>query len=116
MYRYVHIVPILKCKLQTNKSIHLMTQADHPIFILSFFPSLAGVDYISVVTNITFNNGVSSNVFVVPISNDDIPEADETFEVFLKNIPDSPYNVIFDDPSVAVGTIFDDEIPSEKLT
>ena len=66
---------------------------------------LADVDYTSVVANITFNSGVNSSVFAVPITNDDIPEADETFEVFLKNIPDGPYNVIFDDPSVAVGTI-----------
>ena len=79
-----------------------------------FVSSLAGIDYTSVVANITFNNGVNSNVFAVPITNDDIPEADETFEVFLKKIPGNPYNVIFDDPSVAVGTIFDDEIPSEK--
>jgi len=69
-----------------------------------------------VVTNITFNNGVNSNVFDVPITNDDIPEANETFEVFLKKLPDSPLNVIFDDPSVAVGTIFDDEIPSKNKT
>ena len=66
------------------------------------------------VTNITFNNGDNSHDFVVPITNDGIREADETFEVFLKNIPDSPYNVIFADPSVAVGTIIDNEIPSEK--
>ena len=79
-----------------------------------FIPLLADVDYTSVVTNITFNNGDNSQVFAVPITNDDIAEADETFEVFLKNIPDSPYNVIFADPSVAVGTIFDDEIPSEN--
>jgi len=67
-----------------------------------------------VVNNITFNSGVNSTTFDVPITNDDIPENDETFEVFLKNIPDSPNNVIFADPSVAVGTIFDDEIPSKN--
>ena len=66
------------------------------------------------VTNITFNNGVNSNVFAVPITNDDIPEADETFEVFLKNIPDSPFNVMFAEPSISVGTIFDNEIPSKN--
>jgi len=78
--------------------------------------SLAGVDYTSVVTNITFNNGVDSTVFTVPIINDDVPETNETFEVFLKNIPDSPYKVIFDDPSVAVGTIVDDDTsPCKKL-
>ena len=77
-------------------------------------PSLAGVDYTSVVTNITFDNGDDSHVFSVPITNDLILEANETFEVFLKKIPDSPYNVIFDEPSVAVGTIFDDEMPSKN--
>ena len=80
-----------------------------------WFITIAGVDYTSVVTNITFNNGVNSNVFAVPITNDDIPEANETFEVFLKNIPDGPYNVIFDDPSVAVGTIVDDDTPCKTF-
>ena len=79
-----------------------------------YIPSLAGVDYTSVVTNITFDNGDDSHIFPVPITNDLIREANETFEVFLKNIPDSPYNVIFDEPSVAVGTIFDDEMPSKN--
>ena len=78
------------------------------------FPSLADVDYTSVVINITFNNGDNSQVVAVPITDDEIAEADETFEVFLKNFPDSPHNVIFADPSVAVGTIFDNEIPSEN--
>jgi len=80
------------------------------------FPvSLADADYTSVVTTIIFNSGVNSIAFTVPIINDNIVEADETFEVFLWNIPHSSYNVIFDDPSVAVGTIFDDEIPSNGL-
>ena len=66
------------------------------------------------VINITFSSGDNSFVFAVPITNDIIPEADETFEVFLKNITGSPYDVIFADPSVAVGTIIDDDMPSEK--
>ena len=79
-------------------------------------PSTADVDYTSVVINITFNSGENSSVVAVPITNDVLPEADETFEVFLKNITGSPYDVIFADPSVAVGTIIDDEIPSENTT
>ena len=67
------------------------------------------------VINITFNSGENSSVVAVPITNDVLPEADETFEVFLKNIPGSPYNVILDDPSVAVGTIIDNRIPSENI-
>jgi len=68
-----------------------------------------------VVINITFNSGENSSVVAVPITNDVLPEADETFGVFLKNIPGSPYNVILDDPSVAVGTIIDNRIPSENI-
>jgi len=86
------------------------------LFNINYSLSLADVDYTTVVTNITFNNGDNSVVFNVPITNDDIPETNETFEVFLKNITDSPYKVIFDDPSVAVGTIVDDDTsPCKKL-
>jgi len=86
------------------------------IYDLVQHKSLADVDYTTVVTNITFNNGDKSIVFNVPITNDDIPETNEMFEVFLKNITDSPYKVIFDDPSVAVGTIVDDDTsPCKKL-
>ena len=82
---------------------------------LTFIPSTADVDYTSVVINITFNSGENSSVVAVPITNDVLPETDETFEVFLKNIPGSPYDVvIFADPSVAVGTIIDNRIPSEN--
>ena len=64
------------------------------------------------VRNITFNSGVISNVFTVTIINNPIAESDESFEVFLKQLPDSP-DVIIGEPSVATGTIFDDEIPSK---
>ena len=74
----------------------------------------ADVDYTSVVINITFNSGENSSVVAVPITNDVLPEADETFEVFLKNITGSPYDVIFADPSVAVGTIIDNKVPCEN--
>ena len=62
--------------------------------------------------NITFESGENSQDFSVAIRDDQIAESDETFEVFLKPIPNSPYDVMIDEASVAVGTIFDDEIPS----
>ena len=64
------------------------------------------------VQNITFDSGENSKVISVAIGDDQIAESDETFEVFLKPIPNSPYDVIIDEASVAVGTIFDNEIPS----
>ena len=55
-----------------------------------------------------------SNVFTVTIFNDSLAESDESFEVFLKLHPDSP-DVIIGEPSVATGTIFDDEAPSKTV-
>jgi len=65
------------------------------------------------VQNITFNSGVNSAIIFVDIVNDTIPESDETFEVFLKPLPGN--NVVIGELSVAVGTIFDDEIPSKTF-
>ena len=65
------------------------------------------------VQNITFNSGVNSAIIFVDIVNDIIPESDETFEVFLKSLPGN--DVVIGEPSVAVGTIFDDEIPSKTF-
>ena len=76
--------------------------------------TIADVDYASLILNITFNSGVISQVFSVNIINDLVAESDELFEVFLKLIPGS-LGVIIGEPSVAVGTIFDDEIPSKIL-
>ena len=74
----------------------------------------ADIDYVSLILNITFNSGEISEIFTVNIINDQlqIVESDESFEVFLKLIPDSP-DVIISEPSVATGTIFDDEIPGK---
>ena len=64
---------------------------------------------------LTFNSGDNSNVFTVQIVNDSIAEFAESFEIFLKPIPDIPYDVILTDPSVAIGTIFDDDFPSKMF-
>ena len=44
-----------------------------------------------------------------------LAEDDEIFEVFLKPIPDSPFNVMIGEPSVSTGIIFDDDVPSKIL-
>ena len=42
-----------------------------------------------------------------------LAEDDEIFEVFLKLIPNSPFNVTIGEPSIATGIIFDDDMPSK---
>ena len=73
----------------------------------------ADVDYITLDQNITFDSGDSNNTFSVEIVNDTIPESDKSFEVVLKTI--SGDDVIIGESSVAVGTIYDDEIPSKAF-
>ena len=68
----------------------------------------------TLVQNITFESGENSTVFTVTIVNDTLPEIDESFEVVLKSLPDSP-NVLIGVPSVAVGTIFDDDLPGKQF-
>ena len=81
-----------------------------------FHFTTADVDYITLVQNtITFDSGETSKVFSVNIQDDQIAESDESFEVFLKPISNSPYDVMIDEASVAVGIIFDNEIPSKIL-
>jgi len=63
------------------------------------------------VQNIVFNVGSDSVIVSVEIVNDTISEPDETFEVFLKPLPGD--DVVIGEPSVAIGTIFDDEVPSK---
>jgi len=65
------------------------------------------------VQNITFSSGIDSVTISVDIVNDIIPESDETFEVFLKSLPGN--DVVIGEPSVAVGIILDDEIPSKTF-
>jgi len=77
----------------------------------TIYPTTADIDYVTLVQNITFSSVVDSTIISVDIVNDTIPESDETFEVFLKPLPGD--DVVIGERSVAVGTIFDDEIPSE---
>ena len=79
------------------------------------YSTAADVDYVTLVQNITFDSGESSQDVFVAIRDDQIAESDETFEVFLKPISNSPHDVRIDEASVAVGIIFDDEIPSKLL-
>ena len=64
---------------------------------------------------LTFNGSDNSQVVSINITDDLIAESNELFEIFLKLIPYSP-NVILGNPSVAIGTIFDDEIPSKTFS
>ena len=68
----------------------------------------------SLVQNITFASGVISNVFTVTIINDSLSESDESFEVFLKFLPSSE-GFMLGQPSVATGTIIDNEIPGKTV-
>ena len=77
------------------------------------FFSTANGDYINSIQNITFDNADSRN-FSVALVDNNIAESDESFEVFLQLIPDSPYDVILGEPSVATVIINDDEVPSEN--
>lgn len=47
--------------------------------------ALAGSDYTSVIGTLTFNPGVTSQTITIPILNDSINEADETFTLTLTN-------------------------------
>ena len=68
-------------------------------------------DYISLVQNITFDNGSNNSNFSVELVDNKIAESDESFEVFIKLIPDSPYDVKLGDPSVVRVYIYDDDVP-----
>ena len=82
---------------------------------LCIHSSAANVDYVTVVQDITFASGEISKVFTVDIINDTIAESEESFEVFLKLISGSS-GVIIGEPSVATGTIIDDEVLSKTFT
>jgi len=79
--------------------------------IFCLHPTTADIDYVTLVQNITFNIGGDPIIVSVEIVNDAISEPDESFEIFLK--PLSGDDVVIGEPSVAVGTIFDDERPSK---
>ena len=85
-------------------------------FNYSIYSPAADVNYVSLVkTILTFNGSDNSQVVSINITDDLIAESNKLFEIFLKLIPDSP-NVILGNPSVAIGTIFDDEIPSKTFS
>ena len=79
--------------------------------LFCFCSTTADVDYITFAQNVTFESGEDTAVFSVTIANDEIPEIDESFEVFIKDSP----NVNIGEPSVAVGTILDEDLPSKFL-
>ena len=72
-------------------------------------------DYINSVQNITFDDGHNNRNFSVDLVDNKIAESDESFEVFLKLIPNNPYDVIIGEPSVVTVIIYDDEIPSKAF-
>lgn len=72
------------------------------------------MDYDTLVQNVTFNKGDTSRVVYVTINDDTMPENDELFEVFIKTIPDYP-DVVIGQPSVATGTILDNDLPSKTI-
>ena len=79
---------------------------------LYLYFSPADIDYVTLVQNIVFVSGETSNVFTVTIINDTIAESNELFEVFLKLLPGST-GVAIGQPSIATGIIVDDEVPGK---
>lgn len=77
--------------------------------------STADVDYDNLTALIvTFNIGEISRVISVTITDDGVAEDNESFEVFLKPIPDTT-DVIIGEPSVAVGIIVDNDTTSKTI-
>ena len=81
---------------------------------ICFHSTTANVDYVTLVQNITFESGEQRKDFNVTILNDARPEIDESFEVILESLPDFP-DVNIGVPSVAVGTILDDDLPGKHF-
>jgi hypothetical protein len=68
----------------------------------------AGVDYVNTAGTVTFVNGDASETFTVPICNDALVEANETFNVTLSG---PTGGAVIGSPSAAVVTIIDDDAP-----
>jgi len=51
---------------------------------------------------------------VVSVTQDEVLEEDETFVGLLKKSNLTPDNVLTGDPSMSVGTIIDDDVPSKN--
>ena len=82
------------------------------IFCFYFTHYTADVDYVPAVLDITFDGVVDMQTISIIIADDIIFEGDEQFELVLKEIPDSPYDVIIRQP-VATGIIIDNDVPSK---
>lgn len=67
----------------------------------------AGLDYTPVSGTLTFGNGVSSQTFTVPITNDNLAEGNETVNLSLSNAGGGGN---LTSPSNAVLTIIDDDV------
>ena len=65
------------------------------------------VDFTDVVQNVTFAIGETTQNVLVPIIRDDIPEADEEFNLVLKNVLGGDTSIDILEPSVSVGIIID---------
>jgi methionine-rich copper-binding protein CopC len=68
--------------------------------------AIAGQDYTTASGQLTFNNGVTTQTFVVPITNDALNEAPETVNLTLSNVSGSGD---LGSPATAVLTITDDD-------
>jgi len=76
---------------------------------------LAGGDYIAIATEtVTFAPGETCVSVVVNVTDDEVHEKNETFVGSLKTSNLTPDNVLTGDPSMAVGTIIDDDDLSKK--
>ncbi len=79
--------------------------------VTSSLTALAGSDYTATgPLTLTFNPGVVSQNFTVPVQGDTILEGTETFQVTLS----SPANAVFAD-AIGIGTILDNELPTRTF-
>ncbi len=69
--------------------------------------AVAGSDYTTATSTLTFSPGVTSQTFTVPITDDTEIEEDETVNLVLSN----PANTLLGSPSSAVLTIVDGDVP-----
>ena len=76
---------------------------------------LAGGDYTAIaIETVTFAPGETCVSVVVSVTDDEVHEKNETFVGSLKTSNLTPDNVLTGDPSMAVGTIIDDDDLSKK--
>jgi hypothetical protein len=100
---------------QTSGNLVLIATLSNPVaqvvtvqYASSDGSAIAGSDYTAVNGQLTFAAGTTSANIVVPLRNDGLVEASETFSVTLSNpVPGAPLVVL--DGATANGTIVDDE-------